>query len=76
MGTVDFSALKMKVIASIAAISAIDLLKRFFAIADVSDDPARVERELYWLVVVHLTFVMSGVLMTLTDWLTARAGKH
>ena len=74
MGTVDFSAQKMKVIASIAAISAIDLLKRFFAIADMSDDPARVERELYWLV--HLTFVMSGVLMTLMDWQTARAGKH
>jgi len=33
-----------------------------------------VERELYWLV--HLTFVMSGVLMTLMDWQTARAGKH
>ncbi len=76
MGTVDFSALKMKLIASIVAISAIDLLKRFFAIADMSDDPARVERELYWLVVVHLTFVISGVLMALMDWLSARSDKH
>jgi len=74
MGTVDFSVQKMKVIALIVAISAIDLLQRFFAIADMSDDPVRVERELYWLV--HLTFVMSGMLMTLMDWQTARAGKH
>ena len=76
MGTVDFSALKMKLIASIVAISAIDLLKRFFAIGDMATDPVTVERELYWLVIVHLTFVMSGVLMALMDWLTARADKH
>ncbi len=76
MGTVDFSALKMKLIASIVAISAIDLLKRFFAISDMSIDPERVERELYWLVVVHLTFVASGVLMALMDWLTARSDRH
>lgn len=76
MGTVDFSALKMKLIASIVAISAIDLLKRFFAIGDMAVDPERVERELYWLVIVHLTFVVSGVLMALMDWLSARSEKH
>jgi len=76
MGTVDFSALKMKLIASIVAISAIDLLKRFFAIGEMSVDPVKVERELYWLVVVHLTFVLSGVLMALMDWLSARSDKH
>lgn len=75
MGTVDFSALKMKLIASIVAISAIDLLKRFFEISKMSEDPVAAERELYWLVVVHLTFVMSGVLMALMDWLSARSGK-
>jgi uncharacterized protein (TIGR00645 family) len=76
MGTVDFSALKMKLIASIVAISAIDLLKRFFAIKDMSADPVAVERELYWLVIVHLTFVCSGVLMALMDWLSAKSSKH
>ena len=76
MGTVDFSALKMKLIASIVAISAIDLLKRFFAISEMSADPVVVERELYWLIVVHLTFVCSGVLMALMDWLSARSGKY
>lgn len=76
MGTVDFSALKMKLIASIVAISAIDLLKRFFAISEMSADPVKTERELYWLVVVHLTFVMSGVLMALMDWLSAKSDKR
>ncbi len=76
MGTVDFSALKMKLIASIVAISAIDLLKRFFAIGDMAVDPVASERELYWLVIVHLTFVFSGVLMALMDWLSARSAKH
>lgn len=76
MGTVDFSALKMKLIASIVAISAIDLLKRFFDIGEMSVDPVKAERELYWLVVVHLTFVISGVLMALMDWLAARSDKR
>jgi len=76
MGTVDFSALKMKLIASIVAISAIDLLKRFFEIGEAGKDPVAEERELYWLVVVHLTFVASGVLMALMDWLSSKSVKH
>ncbi len=75
MGTVDYSGLKMKLIASIVAISAIDLLKWFMAIDDRSDSPL-MERKLFWLVVIHLTFVVSGVLMALMDWLTSRTGKH
>jgi len=73
MGKVDFSGLKMKLIASIVAISAIDLLKRFFEIG-ASDKAMLVEaNELFWLVIVHLTFVVSGLLMALMDWLTARS---
>ena len=37
MGKVDFSGLKMKLIASIVAISAIDLLKWFMGIEDMTD---------------------------------------
>ena len=73
MGKVDFSGLKMKLIASIVAISAIDLLKRFFEIGDTEKDPALEAQQLYWLVVVHLTFVVSGLLMALMDWLTAKS---
>ena len=74
MGKVDFSGLKMKLIASIVAISAIDLLKRFMEIGDAGSK-ALSDRELAWLVVIHLTFVGSGVLMGLMDWLSARS-KH
>ncbi len=73
MGKVDFSGLKMKLIASIVAISAIDLLKRFFEIGSPDKDPAVAANELYWLVIVHLTFVISGVLMALMDWLGSKA---
>jgi uncharacterized protein (TIGR00645 family) len=73
MGTVDFSGLKMKLIASIVAISAIALLKAFMKLAegDAVDD-----RHLVWLVVIHLTFVVSGVLLALMDWLNGLTEKH
>lgn len=72
MGSVDFSGLKMKLIASIVAISAIALLRAFMRLAEgetIND------RTLGWLVGLHLTFVVSGVLMALMDWLGGQA-KH
>lgn len=75
MGKVDFSGLKMKVIASIVAISAIALLKRFMEIGENVADAKYGAEELFWLTVIHLTFVASGVLLALMDWLTARAYK-
>lgn len=74
MGKVDFSGLKMKLIASIVAISAIDLLKWFMSIEEMTD--AEMDRRFFWLVVIHLTFVSSGVLMALMDYLTSKADKH
>lgn len=73
MGTVDFSGLKMKLIASIVAISAIALLKAFM---QVGEGQALDETKLLWLVIIHLTFVISGVLMALMDFLAARTSKH
>ena len=73
MGKVDFSGLKMKLIASIVAISAIDLLKRFFEIGTTEKGALVESNELFWLVIVHLTFVLSGLLMALMDWLTAKS---
>lgn len=76
MGTVDFSGLKMKLIASIVAISGIHLLKRFMEIgeshAEVPFDPV----QLRWMVIIHLTFVASGVLLAVMDWVTAKTDKH
>jgi len=70
MGTVDFSGLKMKLIASIVAISAIALLKAFLKLTEpgIALDQPR----LFWLVVVHLSFVVSGVLLALMDWLNSK----
>ncbi len=73
MGTVDFSALKMKLLASIIAISAVALLKQFM----IMGEPGAMTREqLIFLIVIHLTFVVSGVLMAAMDWLSSHAGKH
>jgi uncharacterized protein (TIGR00645 family) len=68
MGTVDFGGLKLKLIASIVAISGIQLLRMFMKVADDAID----ERQMFWLVVTHLTFVTSGVLLALMDRMTPR----
>src|SRR5262245_59396455 len=68
MGTVDFGGLKLKLVASIVAISGIHLLKSFMKITEgeVAD------RQMMWLVVTHLTFVTSGLLLALMDRMTPR----
>lgn len=75
MGKVDFAGLKMKLIASIVAISGIHLLKRFMEIGEPSAGARFGREELFWLVTIHLTFVLSGVLMALMDFLAARSAK-
>ncbi len=76
MGTVDFSGLKLKLVASIVAISGIHLLKRFMEIGEVNPDTPFDPLQLRWMVIIHLTFVVSGVLLALMDWLTARSKRH
>lgn len=65
MGKVGFSALKIKVIGSIVAISAIELLKVFINITPEyqSNDYDMV----MWKVIIHLAFVISGVLFAVMD---------
>src|SRR5262249_2705916 len=72
MGTVDFSGLKLKLVSSIVAISAIALLRSFMRIGEAPLD----EAGLKWRVIVHLTFVTSGVLLALMDLLSSRARRH
>jgi uncharacterized protein (TIGR00645 family) len=76
MGTVDFSALKLKLVASIVAISGIALLKSFLALGDSSEFDAVARDKLMWQVIVHVTFVVSGVLLALMDWLTGHQKAH
>ena len=75
MGTVDFSGLKMKLIASIVAISGIHLLKVFMALGKPGAYAVTSET-LKWMVTIHLTFVISGVLLALMDWMAAKTTKH
>ena len=72
MGSVDFSGLKMKLMGSIVAISAVALLRAFMQLAD--GEPIS-DRTLGWLVGMHLTFVFSGALLGLMDWI-ANKTKH
>jgi uncharacterized protein (TIGR00645 family) len=61
MASIDFTALKIKLLGSIVAISAIQLLKQFMAVKTTPD------RELIWYVAIHLVFVVSSVLLALSD---------
>jgi uncharacterized protein (TIGR00645 family) len=74
MGSVDYSGMKMKLIASVAAISAIALLKAFLQMSDfdIAVRPAPRRSCAWWLVIVHLTFVLSGLLMALMDYVNSK----
>ena len=69
MGHVDFSGLKIKLIGSLVAISVIELLKDFIELAEVTEKEVPVIA-LTWRVVIHLTFVISGVLFAVMDWIS------
>src|SRR6195952_4221431 len=62
MTKVNFGGLKQKLLASIVAISAIQVLKAFMNI-DTIFDPSK----LAWLVGVHLVFVFSAFMLALSD---------
>jgi len=66
-GTVDFTTLKLKLVASIVAISGIHLLKVFMDVKKTSED------EIFWMVIIHLVFVVSGVLLALMDRIAVSA---
>ena len=64
LGKMDSSSLKMKVAASIVAISSIHLLRVFM-------DAKNIEPQyLMWYVIIHLTFVLSAFVMGYLDKLT------
>ena len=68
MGTVDFSGLKIKLIGSLVAISVIELLKDFIRLS--VDPQAEVGQGTIWRILIHLTFVVSGVLFAVMDWIS------
>jgi len=64
----------MKLIGSIVAISAISLLRAFMTLTEPGSvlDEVRIR----WLVILHLTFVGSGLLFAAMDWVAAQSEKH
>jgi uncharacterized protein (TIGR00645 family) len=61
LGKMDSTSLKGKVAASIVAISSIHLLKIFMDVKNIDDN------KLLWYVILHMTFVLSAVLMGYMD---------
>ena len=70
MGKVDFSGLKLKLVASIVAISGINLLEAFMSIETITD------RDVQWMIIIHLVFVASGVLLALMDYIASKTQSH
>lgn len=66
MGTIDFSGLKIKLIGSLVALSVIELLKDFIDLSATGQE--EVGQGVIWRIVIHLTFVVSGVLFAVMDW--------
>lgn len=70
MGNVDYGGLKLKVIGSIIAITSIQLLKAFVNVKEFSRE------QLIWLVILHLTFLLSGLAFSLMEKMAAHNHKH
>lgn len=69
LGKLDAGSLKLKVAASIVAISSIHLLRKFMEADKIDND------KLLWFVIIHMTFVASAVLMGVLDRMTAGAHR-
>lgn len=70
MGHISFGDLKLKVMGSIVAISGIELLKAFLHLGTqhgAAGAEALSHANLGWMVGIHLTFVLSGLLYAVTE---------
>jgi uncharacterized protein (TIGR00645 family) len=68
MTKVDFAGLKQKLLASIVAISAIQVLKAFMNLEQYPDTT-----KLAWLVGIHVVFVFSVLVLAISDRLGEKA---
>jgi uncharacterized protein (TIGR00645 family) len=64
MVKIDFTGLKLKLMSAIIVISAIQLLRAFMDVQNTTD------REFFWFAGIHLVFVVSAVMLALTDRLS------
>jgi len=70
LGKLDAGTLKLKVAASIVAISSIHLLRVFMNAQHVEDD------KIMWYVILHLTFVVSALLLGVLDRIAFAAHRE
>ncbi|HXC61019.1 MAG TPA: TIGR00645 family protein [Steroidobacteraceae bacterium] len=70
LGKLDAGTLKLKVAASIVAISSIHLLRKFMEADTISND------KLMWYVIMHMAFVVSALMLGLLDRMTGAAHRH
>ena len=69
MGTVDFNAMKMKLMGSITAISAIALLRLFMKL----EEGASLERStLIWMTTIHGVLMLSALVLAIADRVSPR----
>lgn len=69
MTQVDFTQLKQKLLASIVLISGVQVLKAFMSVEKMTD------RDLKWMIAIHLTLVISAITFSIADFLQSRPGK-
>jgi uncharacterized protein (TIGR00645 family) len=70
LGKLDASTLKLKVATSIVAISSIHLLRVFVKIGELPND------KIFWYVIVHMTFVVSALMLAVLDRLAFASHRH
>lgn len=67
LGKIDAATLKIKLAVAIVAISSIHLLQAFMTTPSQGYEQPLQGNHLFWLVVIHLTFVVSALLMAIID---------
>ncbi|HRY14948.1 MAG: TIGR00645 family protein [Candidatus Competibacteraceae bacterium] len=67
LGKIDAATIKIKLAVAIVAISSIHLLKAFMTAPPHNGDQPLWNNHLFWLVVIHLTFVVSALGMAVVD---------
>ncbi|HMK88271.1 MAG TPA: YqhA family protein [Methylocystis sp.] len=70
MGSIDFSQLKLRLLSTIVAISAIKLLEAFVDAPEVSD------RDLNYYIGIHLAFVLSTFVFAVSERISGHARNH
>jgi uncharacterized protein (TIGR00645 family) len=66
LGKLDAGTLKLKVAASIVAISSIHLLRKFMEVEKIADSPNG-NYKIMWYIIMHMAFVLSAVFLGVLD---------